>query len=443
VQAPSNAIDLKFRPRRWQEECFKALRRFSVLVIHRRGGKTLLAVMRCVDAALRCQLPDGRYGYVAPLHRQAKAIAWVYLTRLAALVPGAKVNAAETWVSFPSAAGTHAQVRIFGADNPDAMRGLYFDGIVLDEFAQMKPDTWDEVVLPALSDRRGWALFIGTPKGINRFSQVFEDAARRPGWYRRLLTVFDTDVFDEDEIAELRDNMTERAFEQEFLCSFEAANEDTLIPLSTALLAKGRTLQPGDYRRAAKIVGVDVARMGSDSSVIARRQGLASFPLQVFRGLDSFQLARQVLRVSMEWGADGVLVDGTGGFGAGVIDVLRRSGCNVIDVQFGGRADDPKFLNKRAEMAWRCKEWLEQGGVLPDDMDLIRELCAPTYSFNTAGKLQIESKDDLRERIGMSPDRADALWCTFAHDIVPAGFAQALGIPAATVNNDWDPMAGF
>lgn len=444
---PPNAIDLQFRCRPWQDRVFKSLKRFSVLVIHRRAGKTLLAVLRLVTAALACGLIDPRYAYIAPQHKQAKAVAWLYLTRIARLIPGSVINQAETWVSIPSLSGTPAQIRIWGADNPDGLRGIYLDGVVLDEFAQMKGDTWEEVIVPALSDRHGWALIIGTPKGINRFSEIY-DRAVGPSWFRRLLTVYDTDVFTPAEIDELRGMMSERSFNQEFMCSFEASNEDNLIQLSSALLARGRVLQPDAYQHAAKVLGVDVARFGDDSSVLCPRQGLLCNPLKVYHGLDTGELARKVISYAVQWGADAILVDGTGGYGAGVIDMLRKSNYVTIDVQFGGRADNPeKFINRRAEMAWRCREWIDEGGALAADNDLVRELCAPTYWFDKAGRLQIESKEDLKKRIGCSPDRADALWITFGHDIAPRAFA-GMGLPGQQIqpgmtNHQYDPYAGL
>src|SRR4051812_27503527 len=121
-------IDLGFRARGWQAEVFRNLTRFSVLVVHRRGGKTVLAIMRLIDAALRCSKKDGRFAYLAPELKQAKDIAWSYLKQYSALVPGVQINESELFVLFPNG----ARIRLYGADNPDAMRGRYFDGIVID-----------------------------------------------------------------------------------------------------------------------------------------------------------------------------------------------------------------------------------------------------------------------------------------------------------------------
>src|SRR5690606_9560529 len=132
-----------------------------------------------IKAAVGCRLPRPRYGYVAPLYSQAKSIAWDYLKHYTAPIPGVRRNESELWVELPNG----ARIRLFGADNPDSLRGMYFDGVALDELAQMKPDTWTEVIRPALTDRGGFAVFIGTPKGVNIFHDLYQQAVRDPAWF--------------------------------------------------------------------------------------------------------------------------------------------------------------------------------------------------------------------------------------------------------------------
>lgn len=417
--AEIHKIDLGFRPRQWQAECYRQMRRFSVLVVHRRGGKTVMAVMRTIDAALRTQRKDARYAYIAPLFKQAKDVAWTYLTRYARMIPGSKVNESETWVEL----GNGARIRIYGSDNPDSLRGIYLDGVVLDEVAQMKAEVWDEIVLPTLSDRQGWALFIGTPKGVNRFSELYDTArGKSEDWFAALYDVYQTDALPASEVAIARAEMSESSFRQEYLCDFAAANENTLIPLSMAQDCRGRFLREDAYRFAAKIIGVDVARQGADSTVIQRRQGLVAYPPKVLKGADAMQVASAVAAEQLEWDADAIFVDGSGGYGAGVIDRLKQLRHDVQEVQFGGKPTDPRYLNKRAEMYWGVREWLQQGAALPDDAGLVRELCAITYTHDNArGVLKLESKDDLKDRIGISPDKADALALTFAYPVAPRG----------------------
>ena len=415
-------VELGFRPREWQRACFVGLqrKRFGVLVVHRRGGKTVMAVMRTIDAALKCQRENGRYAYIAPLFKQAKDVAWSYLKGYALKVPGSRVNESECWVELPNMGGSTSRIRVYGADNPDSLRGIYLDGAVLDEVADMKPDVWDQVVLPTLADRQGWALFIGTPKGVNRFSDLYDQAQRDDDWFAALYTVHETRALPESEIDLAQRSMPENAFRQEYLCDFAAANENALISLAVAMDARGKHIIASAYDHAPKVLGVDVARQGGDSSVIIRRQGLASWSPVKLDQLDAMAVASRVAQEIQVWNPDAVFVDGTGGYGAGVIDRLRQLGYTPIEVQFGAKANDARFLNKRAEMWWLMKEWLEAGGALPDSMELVRELAAPTYEFDrTRGVFKLEPKEDVKERIGKSPDIADALAVTFAQPVAP------------------------
>lgn len=410
-------VDLGFKPRAWQADCFRKLKRFSVLVIHRRAGKTVMAVLKLISAALANRQESPRYAYIAPQFNQAKDVAWTYLKHYALKVPGNKINESETYVEFPNG----ARIRVYGADNPDRLRGIYLDGVVMDEVADMKPEVWDEVVLPTLTDRQGWALFIGTPKGVNRFSELY-DKAVGPNWFRALFDVTTTGALPESEIAVARQTMPANAFRQEYLCDFAAANENTLISLPLALEAKGRHLDASVYSAAPVILGVDVARYGGDRTVIQRRQGLASFEPIVMQGADAMAVASRVAMEMLAHNADAVMIDGTGGYGAGVIDRLRQLGHNVIEVQFGGKPMDARFSNKRTEMWWGVKEWLEAGGALYPNADIVRELSAPTYSMDNArGLMALEPKDKIKERIGVSPDLADALALTFAFPVAPRG----------------------
>lgn len=199
------SIDLAYRPRQWQRECHMSMARFTVLALHRRAGKTELALRELLENAMTCRLTMPTYFYVAPFLKQAKTIAWARLKqiveplRAAAL---ASINESELTVTLPF---NGAVIRVFGADNPDAMRGVRLDGVVLDEVAQIKPEVWDEILQPTLSDRMGWALFIGTPKGVNLFSQLFYKAlSGSPGWTAAKYTVYDTQAIAEEEVERLR-----------------------------------------------------------------------------------------------------------------------------------------------------------------------------------------------------------------------------------------------
>ena len=175
--------------------------------------------MDLIDAALRCNKSNGRFAYVAPTYTQAKDVAWTYLKQFTYQIPGVEVRESDLSVLFPNG----ARVRLYGADNYDRLRGLYLDGIVLDEFADMYPQVWPEVVRPALADRKGWATFIGTPKGRNIFWEIFDQATRDPDWFTLVLRADETGILDAEELESARKLLSEDAFSQEFLCSFDAA----------------------------------------------------------------------------------------------------------------------------------------------------------------------------------------------------------------------------
>lgn len=391
--------------------------RFTVLALHRRAGKTELALVELIDRALRFKLELGMFVYVAPFLRQAKSIAWSRLKqKLSPLIVEkvAEINESELSITFKH---NGAMIRIFGGDNYEALRGLRLDYAVVDEVAQIRPELWQDVMRPALSDRRGSALFIGTPSGLNLFSELYFRAATLDDWYSARYTVFDTQALDADEVEAARREISENSFEREYLCSFSAAGEDQLISLQLAEDAATRKLTIADYGFAPIVVGVDPARFGDDRSAIVIRQGLLMYPPQVYRGLDNIELADKVAQVIHEYKPAAVFCDA--GNGSGVIDYLRLHRHRISEVHFGGGAADPKFLNKRAEMWFSVRDWLKLGGAIPNDPGLKQDLAAPTYKFNAAGRIQLESKDEIKKRGMPSPDIADALAVTFAQKIAP------------------------
>ena len=143
--------------------------RWAVLVCHRRAGKTVACIAELVACALVTNKQNARYAYICPQFNQAKDVAWVYIKQLTSDIPGISYNESELRADLPNG----SRIRLYGADNPDRMRGLYLDGVILDEYADMKPSIWGEVLRPALSDRKGWGVFIGTPKGHNDFYDLW------------------------------------------------------------------------------------------------------------------------------------------------------------------------------------------------------------------------------------------------------------------------------
>lgn len=411
-----STIDLGYRPREWQRHCHLRAKRFTVLALHRRAGKTELAIAELVDKALRFTKDLGLFFYVAPMLKQAKTVAWLRLkarVQPLCLAGLAEVNESELWVRFIN---NGAMIRIYGADNPDAMRGVRLDGVVIDEVAQIKPEVWDEVIQPALADRLGWALFIGTPNGINLFSELFFGAEGKPDWYSARYTVYDTDALDPAEVERQRLEQSADTFAREYLCDFAAAGVSQLISLTDVEQAARRHLKITDYDFAARVLAVDPARYGDDQSVIIRRQGRMCFEPVAFSKTDNMTLAAHVAQMIHDWHPDAVFIDE--GNGGGVIDRLRQLQHDVIGVHFGGKPNRPRYQNKRTEMWFEMRDWIASGGVIPNHMRLKSDLATPNYTFTgTTDIYSLEPKDDIKARIKHSPDFGDALALTFAFPV--------------------------
>ena len=409
-------IIIPYTPRPVQKQIHAALEthRFCVLVTHRQLGKTVCAVNHLLKKALQNQRSHARYFYVAPFLKQAKMIAWDYLKRYTAPLPNVEILETELNVKLPNG----ARIWVTGADNPDALRGTYADGVVLDEYAQIKPDVFTEIIRPMLLSREGWVVFMGTPKGQNAFYELFNRAQKLAQtepqhWWTGVFRADESGVISPTELAAIQADTPELIFRQEYLCDFTASAENILIPITDVLCACGRMYTAPDVRGAPKIIGVDPARFGDDRSVIFPRQGVRALEPQVFRRLDSMALADRVAHQIEQFHPDAVFIDA--GCGGGVIDRLRQLGFTVTEIPFGAAACQPgQYANKRAEMWGKMANWLKTVGQIPSLAELKADLCQVTYDYDAAGRMRLESKEKIKARSGTSPDLADALALTFA-----------------------------
>jgi phage terminase large subunit len=197
--------------------------RFAKIVAHRRYGKTVGCINELILKATDNgrEFPPPRYSYIAPTYAQAKDVAWGYLKHYSAPIPDIEIMESELAIKYPNG----ARIRLYGADNYDRLRGLYNDGVTVDEPAQMDPRAWPEVIRPTLSDYSGWATFIGTPAGRDWFYKVDlnEDGSLADNWFRLTLKASQTGVIKPSELISLRSGLSEEQYAQEFECSFEAA----------------------------------------------------------------------------------------------------------------------------------------------------------------------------------------------------------------------------
>ena len=218
-RAEVKEILLPYNPRQAFMPFHNRTQRWACLVAHRRAGKTVAAVNDIIRAAITYQGDRGLFAYIAPYRSQAKAVAWQYFQEFAAPITQAK-NEQELTITLMNG----SQVRLYGADNADAMRGLGFSGVYMDEYGDFKPSVFGNVIRPALSDKQGWAVFGGTPKGKNQFWEIYETAKRLPQeWFLLRLPASTSGLLPSGELAAARAQLAEDQYLQEYETSFEAA----------------------------------------------------------------------------------------------------------------------------------------------------------------------------------------------------------------------------
>ena len=214
-------IVIPYKPRALQKILHGQIdkHRFSVIVLHRRAGKTVMAINHMLRAALTNKYLNPRYAFISPYRLQGKATAWDYIKQFAGKIPGTKFNESELRCDLANG----ARITILGAENDQAIRGISLDGCVFDETQSIKPTIFPEVIRPALADRKGWCIFIGTPKGRNNFYQLYQSAIKNPKWYACTYKASETQILDDEELQAAKDVMSKDLYEQEFECSFQAA----------------------------------------------------------------------------------------------------------------------------------------------------------------------------------------------------------------------------
>lgn len=221
---------------------------------------------------------------------------------------------------------------------------------------------------------------------------------------------------------------------------FPPSSFNALIGPDEIKEAVARRYREVEFRNSPRILGVDVARFGDDSSIIFPRQGLQAFtPLQ-YRNLDGNDGAEITIRKWNEWDADACFIDNTGGFGASWIDNLSRLGKTPIGIHFSQESSDKQYYNKRTEMAFKCVEWIKAGGALPDILELTQALTQTTYSFK-GERLILSPKEEIKEKLGHSPDHLDALCLTFALPVERVRDTYPGQSNAQMIQYEYDPFS--
>lgn len=278
-------VILDYVPRKAFLPFHERSKRNTVIVAHRRAGKTYSVIQDLIARALNFQKKDPathqlllkpKFAYLCPYKGQAKQVAWQYLTDFTKEIPGVKKNETELWVEIPTVTGDTARIFLAGADNPDNLRGLYFDGVVLDEYGDMKPEVYSKVIRPALSDRIGWVVFMGTPKGKNDFYKKWEKAQADPAKYFSLrLKASESGLVSTSEIEGMKEDMEVEEWEQELECSFDAAFRGSFY---------GKAIAVADSMGKFRDVGYDPGEKVSLAMDLGRRDAAVIWFWQVIDG---------------------------------------------------------------------------------------------------------------------------------------------------------------
>jgi hypothetical protein len=306
------------------------------------------------------------------------------------------------------------------ADNPSNWEGFGYDYILLNEAGIIlkNPYLYENAVRPMLLDNPESVLIAGgTPKGLT--PPVFYDLWRheyegKPDWKSFQFSSFHNPFLPRREIDELIKEMSDIVIRQEIYGEFISHAEDQFIEGDIVDEAVARVIPSHAYHDAIKVLGIDIARFGTDQTVLYFRQGVETMKVIKKRGLDTNEAVTLIAGHINEWQPDGTLIDI--GYNPGVYDNLVKLGFKIIPVQFGAKSSDQYYRNMRAEMWGRMRNWLAEGGSIPNDRELRQQLIAQTYKFagHDGSQIQLTSKEDLKKDGHPSPDIADALALTFA-----------------------------
>jgi hypothetical protein len=438
-------LPYNYTPRSYQLPFWKAMesgKRRACLIWHRRSGKGK-TVINFIARSMYERV--GTYFHCFPEYNQGRKVLWEgrgkdgfkYIDHFPKPLLAKQPNNTEMKIEYKN--GSIFQV--IGADTFDSAVGSNPVGIVFDEFSlsDKYQDAW-AYFRPMLAENGGWAVFPFTPRGRNHGFDLYQMALNNPEWFCQLLTVDDTGAITRDVIdAERRAGMTEDMIQQEFYCSFVASNENIVIPFELIQAALHRDV---DYKASPKVAGLDVARFGNDRSALVVRRGGEIIHLETWGQQDVVQTAGRAIDRYKAGLYDAVAVDAIG-VGAGVADILKNNGIPTAMVQVSEKAKNTeRFHSQRDELWWMLREWFEEGacciskGLTEDKkQELLKDIQDIHYSYSPTNKIKIESKDDMKKRLNLSPDLGDALCLTFAPKLRMLARDVATGIEKKVSRN--------
>ncbi len=420
-------IPCNYEPRLYQLPFLQAMeggKKRACLVWHRRSGKSKTLLNFAIRQAFE---RVGTYYHAFPEYGQGRKILWDGIDREGHPVMDYHVpkeirsasNSQEMKISLING----SVWQIIGADNYDSLVGPNPVGLILDEWAvsDKYPMAWD-YFRPILAENAGWAVFPFTPRGRNHGFNLYQNALANDDWFCEVRKVSDTKAIDLEAIeSERRSGMSEDMIQQEFYCSFIAPTENIVIPYELIQAALDREVWFG---KSPKVAGLDVARFGNDRTALIVRQGGSISYMETWGQKDVVETAGRALDRYNSKLFDAVAVDSIG-IGAGVADLLKSNGVPVAMVQVNEKArNEERFDSQRDELWWLLREWFEEGSccisksLMPQlRQSILKDIQDIRFKYSPSGKIKIESKDDMKKRLGFSPDIGDALCLTFTHKI--------------------------
>lgn len=268
-------ITIPYAPRELQLEIHDQLskHRWAVLSLHRRAGKSVMCINELIKRALTNKLWNPRYAYIGPTYKQTKSIIFDYLKHYAGVIPGIKFNEQELSCTFPNG----AKITLLGSENPDSLRGNYFDGIIADEYAQINPRLFPEIIRPALSDRKGFCYMVGTPQGMsNDFYAKYQHALQDDAWYTKIAKASETKIIDQEELDAARSVMGDKKYRQEYECDWVAAIEGAVYGDAIEKLESRKQISRVPYDPMYKVsTAWDIGLSDSTSIIFYQQVGKA------------------------------------------------------------------------------------------------------------------------------------------------------------------------
>ena len=363
IQIPINEFD----PHKWQLEFLKLFdsredngKRFYQLNWHRRSRKTTLGLNVLIRECVRNR--NSVYLYIAPTYKQAKSIVVTDPNMLKKYLPYqiGELNESELRVNIKN--GSVLQIK--GADDPDSIRGINCKGVVIDEWAFVKPEIWENILRPIITqDKNRWAIFTFTPAGQNHAYDYWDKSRAWPEWYHSILRASESGLIAQDELEKARLEMPVALFDQEFECSFTTQESFSLIT-SYALencrnVLSKRNNQTGQTK---KVIVCDPS-MGGDECVIYVLEENEIIDQRYIHERDTMKIVGELSILSAKHKVDDIAVDVIG-IGRGIADRLKELGKRVIEIQSAEKADETeRFYNRRTEMWWYASEVIGKSEV--------------------------------------------------------------------------------